>query len=150
MRRHFILALPLLLTLAGPVIAQGVSGAGPASAASPMQRRRPLDELGLTPAQRRQFNQLRKPRNSEQSRLGNEIRGLRRALADVYRFYPLDEARAAAMVEQISQLEAQRLRLQLQIQVELRRILTPQQFNRFTQIMESSQRPTPLLPGPYA
>jgi hypothetical protein len=74
--------------------------------------------------------------------LGGEIRTLRRQLADLYRIYFLDEARAAATIDQISQREAQRLCLQLQIQVELRRILTSPQFGRFTQIMESSQRPT--------
>jgi Spy/CpxP family protein refolding chaperone len=106
-----------------------------------------MDELGLTPAQRRQLNVMRRTTHAEQSRLGTQVRALRRELADLYRIYPLDEARAMALVEQISQMEAQRLRLQLQSQIELRRILTPQQFLRFTQITESGPRPNPTPPG---
>jgi Spy/CpxP family protein refolding chaperone len=134
------LILAALITLGAPVLAQG--GFGPASTAPPpiAPRRRTMDELGLSPAQRRQLNQMRRTSHAEQSRLGTQIRALRRELADLYRAYPLDATRASSLVEQISQMESQRLRLQLQIQVELRRILTPQQFARFTQITESNQR----------
>jgi Spy/CpxP family protein refolding chaperone len=141
------LILGALMALGAPVLAQGGFGTTPTAAPQIAPRRRPMDELGLSPAQRRQLNQMRRTSHAEQSRLGTQIRALRRELADLYRIYPLDGARAATLVEQISQMEAQRLRLQLQIQVELRRILTSQQFVRFTQITESNQRPSSPLPG---
>jgi Spy/CpxP family protein refolding chaperone len=135
------LSLIILTALAGPVHAQGALGGMPAAAPGLNGRVRPMDALGLTPPQRRQLNQMRKTTHAEQSRLGSQIRSLRSQLAALYRAYPLDQPRAASLVEQISQMEAQRLRLQLQIQVELRRILTPDQFGRFTQMMDSGRRP---------
>jgi periplasmic protein CpxP/Spy len=143
MRQAWVRALMLtvLMTLGGPLLAQGSFGQLPVATPGPAPRRRPMDELGLSPTQRRQLNVMRRTTHAEQSRLGTQIRALRRELADLYRAYPLDGTRASALVEQISQMEGQRLRLQLQIQIELRRILTPQQFARFTQITESRQRP---------
>jgi Spy/CpxP family protein refolding chaperone len=135
------LGLIVVTAIAGPLHAQSGPGTMPTAPPRLNLRARPLSALGLTPPQRRQLNQMRKTTHAEQSRLGSQIRSLRSQLAALYRAYPLDQPRAAALVEQISQMEAQRLRLQLQIQVELRRILTPDQFGRFTQIMDSGQRP---------
>lgn len=140
------LSFGLLLALNGPVLAQVGAGPIPVAAARPAPRRA-LDALGLSPEQRRRLNQMRRTTHAEQSRLGAQIRALRRELADLYRIYPLDVTRATALVEQISQMETQRLRLQLQIQLQLRGILTPEQFARFTQMTDSSRRPAVPLPG---
>ena len=64
--------------------------------------------------------------------------------------YPLDEARANLLIQQIVGLETERLRLQLQNQLDLRRILTREQFIRFSQLAQTSRRPAPprdLRPG---
>jgi Spy/CpxP family protein refolding chaperone len=104
-----------------------------------------MQQLDLTPLQRRQLNQMRQARRDEQTRVNNEIKQLRSGLAEMYRYYPLDEARASALIQRIADLEAQRLRLQLQNQLDLRRILTPDQFARFNHLLETSQRSaTPL------
>jgi Spy/CpxP family protein refolding chaperone len=142
-----VLSLTVSMALVGPAFAQGGFGHAPSAALRPARRTRPLAELGLTPLQRRQFNVMRKTTHAEQSRLGAQIRSLRGQLAVLYRAYPLDDTKAAAMVEQISQRETQRLRLQLQGQVELRRILTPEQFGRFTQIMAGNRRPNASPPS---
>jgi Spy/CpxP family protein refolding chaperone len=145
-----VTALALLSVLVQPV------GAAPRVVPAPLvprpnaPLRRAMEELGLTTAQRRQLAQMRRGRRQEQVQIAPQIRARRLELADLYRAYPLDEARAAALIQQIGQLETQRLRLQLQNQVELRRILTRDQFVRFTQILETGPPPVPppaRLPG---
>jgi Spy/CpxP family protein refolding chaperone len=109
--------------------------------------RQAMEELGLTRQQRRQLTALRRDRRLEQTRLAQEVRLRRRALAELYRSYPLDEARASALIQQIAQAESALLRLQLQNQLDLRRILTRDQFVRFTQIIEPSRRPPLSIPS---
>jgi len=114
---------------------------------SPHDRRQALQELGLSPGQRRQLVQLRRSRHQEQMQIAPLIRARRQELAELYRAYSLDEGKASELIQQIAQLEAQRLRTQLQNQVELRRILTREQFSRFTQMVEPPPHPAPPLPA---
>jgi Spy/CpxP family protein refolding chaperone len=109
--------------------------------------REALEQLGLTPGQRRQLAQMRRAHRRQQVQLTPQIRARRQELAELYRSYPLDEARAASLIDQIKQLEAQRLRMQLQSQLELRRILRREQFLRFTQIMERNTAASPVSPA---
>jgi Spy/CpxP family protein refolding chaperone len=140
-----ILGLVLVTMMPSPAAAQRrVPLDGPVRAARPVPMRRAVVELGLTPLQRRQFQALRRDRGLQLRRLNREIMIRRGELAQLYRAYPLDEGKASSLIQQIAQLENQRLKLQLQNQVELRRILTRDQFGRFTTMME--ERPGPALP----
>jgi Spy/CpxP family protein refolding chaperone len=141
------ITLSLMLALASPAAAQGVFVPRPRGPERPSPQRQLMDALGLTPLQRRQLNEMRRSRRDEQMRLNNGIKAQRRELADLYRLYPLDEARANLLIQQISSMEAGRLRLQLQNQVDLRRILTRDQFMRFSQFAQTSRRPAAAPPG---
>jgi Spy/CpxP family protein refolding chaperone len=105
--------------------------------------RRVLTELNLSPAQRRQLLQLRRTRQNQMVRIMPQLRARRRELAELYRAHPLDEAKANKLIDEIAALEALRLRSQLQDQLDLRRILTPEQFARFTRLMDSRPGPPP-------
>jgi Spy/CpxP family protein refolding chaperone len=107
--------------------------------------RRALAELNLSPAQRHQLMQLRRGRQQAHVRIMPQLRARRRELAELYRTYPLDEAKANKLISEITELESSRLRSQLQDQLDLRRILTPDQFARFTRLMEP-RAPAPLQP----
>jgi Spy/CpxP family protein refolding chaperone len=144
----YAVALCVSLALAGRAMAQGVLVPQQRAPARPSPQRQLMDALGLTPLQRRQLNEMRRSRRDEQTRVNNAIKELRRELADMYRLYPLDAARANAMIQQITSLEAERLRLQLQNQIDLRRILTREQFMRFSQFAQTSRRPATPAPGP--
>src|SRR5260370_40258417 len=137
------LGLLAALVLAGPVLAQGGFSRVSRRPARPAPGPRVMQQLDLTPLQRRQLNQMRQSRRDAQTRVNNEIKQLRSGLADMYRYYPLDEVRANAVIQRIAELEAQRLRLQLQNQLDLRRILTPDQFVRFNHLLQTSQRLAP-------
>ena len=115
-------------------VALGIARPLGAQSRLPNQGHAVLKELGLTPLQRRQLMQLRRGRRFDLTQVNLEVQGHRRELAELYRSYPLDEARASSLIQQIVQLEAARMRLQLQNQLELRRILTREQFLRFTQL----------------
>lgn len=139
------------LTLAALILASPAwASARPAEGPPPRPPvRRLLEEMDLTPEQQRQLLQLRRTRGREQAQLGPQIRARRRELADLYRAYPLDEARASALIRQIAQLETSRLRVQLRHQAELRRILTRDQFERFTRMLEDrTPAPPPRVPPP--
>lgn len=140
-----VLSLAAAMVLTAPARAQGRPGSRPGALSRPPLRQA-MDQLGLTPLQRRQLRELRQGQRLEQTSLNRQIPALRRELAELYRAYPLDEPRANLLIQQIGQLELQRLRLQLQNQVALRRILTPDQFARFSQMMEPG--PRPALPSP--
>jgi Spy/CpxP family protein refolding chaperone len=146
------LGLMAAVSLAGPVGAQGGFPLGQRPPVRPAPGRGVMQQLDLSALQRRQLNQMRRARRDEQTRVNDAIKQLRGELAAMYRYYPLDEARANLMIQQIAALEAQRLRLQLQNQLDLRRILTRDQFLRFNQLLQTSQRPSsPLVgrtPGP--
>src|SRR5437588_9075146 len=105
------------LARAGPVGAQGGFPAGPRPGARPAPGRGVFQQLDLSPLQRRQLNQMRRARRDEQTRVNNDIEALRSELAVMYRYYPLDEARANLQIQQIASREAQRLQLQLQNQL---------------------------------
>ncbi len=140
------LSLSLLTFLmVAPVRAQG-NIAGGRLAPAIGGTRRMMRELGLSPQQRRQLAALRRERRLDQIRITDALRARRRELAEMYRGFPLDEAKAGAMIQQIAALEGQHLRLQLQNQVGLRRILSRDQFARFTQLMEPGPRPAPGRP----
>lgn len=135
------------VALVGPSAAQGGFPGAQRAAVRPAPQGRVMQQLDLTPLQKRQLNQMRRGRRDEQTRVNNGIKALRGELARMYRFYPLDEARANLLIQQITGLEAERLHLQLQNQLDLRRILTPDQFARLNQLLQSSQRPTPGRPA---
>lgn len=141
------LSLALALALIGPAAAQGVFVPRPRGPSRPSPQRQLMDALGLTPLQRRQLNEMRRSRRDELTRVNNGVKTLRRELADLYRLYPLDEARANLLIQQITSMEAERLRLQLQNQLDLRRILTREQFLRFSQLAQTSRRPATPAPG---
>lgn len=143
---YILLGAVAVASLASPTLAQGGFRPAARPAARAVPQSRIMQQLGLTPLQKRQLNQMRRGRRDEQARVNNEIKLLRGQLAQMYRFYPLDERNAGMLIQQITALESQRLRLQLQNQLDLRRILTPEQFGRLNQLLQSSQRPTPGRP----
>ena len=147
-----LLCLVAVVSLAGPIVAQGGFPVWHRPLVRPAPGRGVFQQLDLSPLQRRQLNQMRRARRDEQTRVNNDIKALRSELAAMYRYYPLDEARANLLIQQIAGLEAHRLQLQLQNQLDLRRILTRDQFLRFNQLLQTSQRPaSPAIgrpPGP--
>jgi Spy/CpxP family protein refolding chaperone len=140
------LTLPLCLAFGTLLLPAPVLPAPRLEPRPPVSLRRVLQELNLSPAQRRQLAQVRRVRQQEQVKVGPQLRARRRALAELYRAYPLDEAKAKALIGEIAELEGRRLRLQLQNQIDLRRILTREQFTRFTQLTEPGPRPAASAP----
>jgi Spy/CpxP family protein refolding chaperone len=141
MRRAIVLFLVIQAALLTGLLPAYSQDAGRPDPPPGVPARRVWEELDLSPSQRRQLMQMQRGRRVALRRTTNELTEKRRDLAALYRAYPLDEARANSLIQQIGQLEMQRMRFQLQNQIELRRILNREQFARFSALVEPRPRP---------
>lgn len=118
--RSFVLACAalLLLSLAQPAPAAEL-------AASQAQ---PAPNLNLSPAQQQKLGALESTSRAQASQLTEQIKQLRGKLADLYKAYNLDPNDAKRLNSQLNSVQQQLLDLRLSEQVQLRSILTADQF----------------------
>jgi len=102
-------------------------------------------ELELTRQQEERMTALRTHTSAEIRQLTRLMEERRRELNDLYRRYEMDERRAAQLRSQIHDIQGQVLQLHHEFQIELRKLLTPAQFERLQQVL---QRPRRHFRGP--
>lgn len=112
-----VLALAAILVAAPPARAQGPGD-------------QDYQTLGLSADQKSRVDALHKSFGRQMRVLGQTLRTRRQALETVYQQFDLDTAKARALNGQINDTQRAMLDQHLRLQVELRKILTEDQFNR--------------------
>jgi Spy/CpxP family protein refolding chaperone len=115
--------------------------AGPAGPGS--EERDFNQELNLSKAQEERMAALRARIRAQSWELGQRMSDRRRELEAVYSRYEMEEPRARRLRQEIHDIQGQMLELQHEFQLELRKILTPSQFERVQQALRARWRRPP-------
>lgn len=108
-----------------------LSSASPARAADmAAEQASPAPNLNLTPLQQQKLAALESASGAQAGQLTEQIKQLRGKLADLYRAYNLDPNDAKRLNGQLNAVQGQLLDLRLSEQVQLRAILTADQFGQ--------------------
>jgi Spy/CpxP family protein refolding chaperone len=97
-------------------------------------------ELELSKPQEERMTALRTRVQAETRALSRQMEERRRELNEVYRQFEMDERRAVQLRQAIRDIQGQVLEVHHTFQVELRKILTPSQFERLQQAMRRPRR----------
>ena len=95
------------------------------------------DSLGLTPTQKQKLTALESASRTQADQLIGQIQKLRHALSESYEDYNLDMAAVRRTNQDLNRVQGQLLDLRLSEQVQLRRILTPEQFAKLRAAIRS-------------
>lgn len=128
LRRKLLPGLAAALLLALPPSVNRASAQAP-----PPQRPRQgsvFRDLGLSAAQERDLSTLLRNSSAEAKRLRRQMEEPRRALARMLRGYSVDRGRAEKLIREINGLQLRLLQARLRTQIEMRRILTADQWSR--------------------
>ena len=101
----------------------------------------PFDEqkvLQLDPGQKERFTQFETTSRDKKKKLIDQIRDLRHQLWDAYQAYNLDTKRVKALNRELNKVQQDLLRLHYDEQIELRKILTADQFARLQAAIHQS------------
>jgi Spy/CpxP family protein refolding chaperone len=124
-------ALPLVVALLLP--------AGRTAIGSPETRekreRDPYRELSLSGPQSERLAGLHARIDDQNRQLKRRLENRRDQLAEIYRRYDIEDRRERQLREEIQEIQEELLTLHHTFQVELRRILTPSQFDRLQQAL---------------
>jgi Spy/CpxP family protein refolding chaperone len=93
-----------------------------------------LGELGLSDEQKERLKKLNRDTGREIGDLMRKLREAHREFDSVLKEYNLDRRKALASIKKISGLQRDILNRMLESQLELRRILKPDQFEKFQEI----------------
>lgn len=93
-----------------------------------------LGELGLSDEQRERLKKLNRDTGREIGDLMRKLGEAHREFNNVLKEYNLDRRKAAASIRKISNLQRDILNRMLESQLELRRILRPDQFEKFQEL----------------
>jgi Spy/CpxP family protein refolding chaperone len=93
-----------------------------------------LGELGLSDEQKERLKKLNRDTGREIGDLMRKLREAHREFNEVLKEYNLDRRRALASIKKISGLQRDILNRMLESQMELRKILKPDQFEKFQEI----------------
>jgi Spy/CpxP family protein refolding chaperone len=118
--RKATLLIGLLIALLAPTATAGPGGG---------QRSLPQD-LGLSAEQRERLDALSARVRGLNRELGRRLEGRRRELEAVYQRFELDDVRSRRLRQEIHAIQGQLLELHNTFQIDLRKILTPEQFTR--------------------
>ena len=91
------------------------------------------EELNLREEQRQRMAEHRRKYRMEMQRIKRQLREKREALRKVLSNYNIDKAKAKQLVTEIVDLHHQLLKKRIEEAIELRNILTPEQFEKFKQ-----------------
>lgn len=121
-------AMALLLTISN---FQPAAGQNPPPAPPPGHS--PIDDqqiLQLNPDQKAKFTNFETTSRAKKKELIDRVRDLRHQLFVVYQSYDLDVKKANDLNRELNSVQQELLKLHFTEQVELRKILTADQFNR--------------------
>jgi Spy/CpxP family protein refolding chaperone len=93
-----------------------------------------LGELGLSDEQKERLKKLNRDTGREIGDLMRKLREAHREFDSVLKEYNLDRRKVLASIKKISGLQRDILNRMLESQLELRRILKPDQFEKFQEI----------------
>lgn len=93
-----------------------------------------LGELGLSDEQKERLKKLNRDTGREIGDLMRKLREAHREFDSVLKEYNLDRRKALASIKKISGLQRDILNRMLESQLELRKILKPDQFEKFQEI----------------
>lgn len=93
-----------------------------------------LGELGLSDEQKERLKKLNRDTGREIGDLMRKLREAHREFNEVLKEYNLDRRRTLASIKKISGLQRDILNRMLESQMELRKILKPDQFEKFQEI----------------
>jgi Spy/CpxP family protein refolding chaperone len=93
-----------------------------------------LGELGLSDEQKERLKKLNRDTGREIGDLMRKLREAHREFESVLKEYNLDRRKALASIKKISGLQRDILNRMLESQMELRKILKPDQFEKFQEI----------------
>ncbi|HEY3268967.1 MAG TPA: periplasmic heavy metal sensor [Armatimonadota bacterium] len=134
--KRMLLALAAAVILAAPSAVQAQAPPQPPAGAPGPQ----YQSLGLSADQLRRVQALHAQFGPKLGELERSLRDKRRALEDLYKDFALDMDQARRLNAQINDIQKDILAQHLRLQVELRKILTAEQFGR---LKESIERRTP-------
>lgn len=129
-----------LLPLAALLGALLAGGAPSRAQNAPGPGGRDYQTLGLSADQKARVDALHKDIGRQMRSLGETLRARRQALEAVYRQYDLDAGKARALNNQINETQRAILDQHLRLQVELRKILTEDQFMRLQSVVQQRMR----------
>lgn len=138
-RYMVIITLAAAALLVAPVLAQrGPMNAdcrGPHGAHGPgMGLHRMIEHLDLTPEQQEQMEQLRARHREETETVRDRLRAAHERFADLAYADPLDEVALRAAAAEMAGARAEMMVSRAAMRSEMRRILTPEQLERFEQM----------------
>lgn len=112
-----------------PLIAEG----GPPPEA---EIRREIEGIGLTEQQKERLKRLIDESRRRTDEIFKQLRDKRRELDRLLSEYNLDEKEAMQIIQQINSLQRKLLRERLETHIQVRKILTPEQFEKYNRILQ--------------
>jgi|GEM_PF-1597840 Spy/CpxP family protein refolding chaperone len=129
----FLSLLTVLLTVSA-VAGQPTPPSAPPGAPNFRDFRERLKEVGLTDDQRAKLRDLNRRTGTETRELLHKLGDATRRLDEVLGKYDLDERRARSIMREIASIQAKLMEQRLRTQIELRKIMRPDQFAKFDEI----------------
>lgn len=119
----------LPLTTLSSLIAEGES--------SPeAEIRREIESIGLTDQQKERLKQLIDGSRRRVGELFKRLRDKRQELDRLLSEYNFDEKEAGQIIREINRLQRELLRERLETHIQVRKILTPEQFEKYNRILQ--------------
>ena len=132
------LAFPLLLVLASAHAGYPWKGEGKEGKYKGRSDEEYLQELNLTPEQMEQFAKQREESNSAKEGLRNSIREKHRELREELDSETTDNEKLESIVSELKSLEAQRIDQKVKSIIQMKEILTPEQFQKVHEIVNAT------------
>jgi Spy/CpxP family protein refolding chaperone len=126
----------LMALLAPPRLAAAQAGPGPRAG----ERLFPA-ELNLSPQQRERLDAVSARVRETSRELGRRLEERRRELDGLYNRFEMDEARARRLRQEIHEVQGDMLELHHWFQLELRKVLTAEQFTRLQEVRQNRRGP---------
>jgi Spy/CpxP family protein refolding chaperone len=123
----------MLLSVIGVLLAASVARPSVADTAPPPGAHSPMNPqqmLQLTPEQSKRFAQFETASREKKHKLIDQLHDIRHQLWVVYQSYDLDVRKAKGLNRDLNRVQQELLNLHLEEQVQLRKILTTEQFNK--------------------
>lgn len=118
----------------------GYPDSGDARHLTPQEREAARQRIGITLEQQSRIEAVYTQTDQRRRALRQQLRDLYHQLHDLYSNYHFDRNRSAALRQQIVDLHAQQLKLHEENEEKLRRILTPDQFERLHAEMNAARQ----------
>ncbi len=98
--------------------------------------RREIESIGLTDQQKERLKQLIDGSRRRVGELFKRLRDKRQELDRLLSEYNFDEKEAGQIIREINRLQRELLRERLETHIQVRKILTPEQFEKYNRILQ--------------